>query len=70
MSAQVVANILSSGDKLREYAKGVENNLRKVELDSIQVTTLTCDTLWGLLFTLLSCIRFFPSISLGISESW
>ncbi|KAF2594373.1 hypothetical protein F2Q70_00045257 [Brassica cretica] len=35
-SDEVVANILSSGAKLREYAKGVENNLRKVELDSIE----------------------------------
>nr|GMN68898.1 hypothetical protein TIFTF001_037949 [Ficus carica]GMN68904.1 hypothetical protein TIFTF001_037955 [Ficus carica] len=33
---QVVANILSKGTKLREYTKGVENNIRKVELDSIQ----------------------------------
>ncbi|XVE60744.1 hypothetical protein DITRI_Ditri05aG0152000 [Diplodiscus trichospermus] len=33
----VVANILSKGIKLREYTKGVENNLRQVELDSIQV---------------------------------
>nr|CAN82130.1 hypothetical protein VITISV_014747 [Vitis vinifera] len=32
----VVANILSKGTKLREYTKGVENNLRQVELDSIQ----------------------------------
>ncbi|XP_050245298.1 vacuolar protein sorting-associated protein 52 B-like isoform X3 [Quercus robur] len=32
----VVANILFEGTKLREYTKGVENNLRKVELDSIQ----------------------------------
>ncbi|XP_016504959.1 vacuolar protein sorting-associated protein 52 A [Nicotiana tabacum] len=32
----VVANILSKGTTLREYAKGVENNLRQVELDSIQ----------------------------------
>lgn len=32
----VVANILSKGTKLREHAKGVENNLRQVELDSIQ----------------------------------
>ncbi|VFQ77342.1 unnamed protein product [Cuscuta campestris] len=32
----VVANILSKGMKLREYTKGVENNLRQVELDSIQ----------------------------------
>ncbi|XP_016509227.1 vacuolar protein sorting-associated protein 52 A-like isoform X2 [Nicotiana tabacum] len=32
----VVANILSKGTTLREYAKGVEHNLRQVELDSIQ----------------------------------
>ncbi|KAK7397366.1 hypothetical protein VNO78_18535 [Psophocarpus tetragonolobus] len=32
----VVANILSKGTKLRDYTKGVENDLRKVELDSIQ----------------------------------
>ncbi|CAI0393998.1 unnamed protein product [Linum tenue] len=32
----VVENILSKGTKLREYTKGVENNLRQVELDSIQ----------------------------------
>ncbi|KAJ4706600.1 Vacuolar protein sorting-associated protein 52 A [Melia azedarach] len=32
----VVANILSQGTTLREYTKGVENNLRQVELDSIQ----------------------------------
>lgn len=32
----VVANILAKGTKLREYAKGVENNVRQVELDSIQ----------------------------------
>ncbi|VFR02824.1 unnamed protein product [Cuscuta campestris] len=35
-SDDVVANILSKGMKLREYTKGVENNLRQVELDSIQ----------------------------------
>ncbi|CAI8603256.1 unnamed protein product [Vicia faba] len=33
---EVVANILSKGTKLRDYTKGVENDLRKVELDSIQ----------------------------------
>ncbi|GAB4861175.1 Vacuolar protein sorting-associated protein 52 [Ancistrocladus abbreviatus] len=32
----VVANILSNGTKLRDYTKGVEINLRQVELDSIQ----------------------------------
>ncbi|AAF26029.1 ARE1-like protein; 68800-64545 [Arabidopsis thaliana] len=42
-SDEVVANILSSGDKLREYAKGVENNLRKVELDSVEVAILLPD---------------------------
>ncbi|KAG7651331.1 Vps52 [Arabidopsis thaliana x Arabidopsis arenosa] len=42
-SDEVVANILSSGDKLREYAKGVENNLRKVELDSVEVAILLTD---------------------------
>ncbi|XP_028762874.1 vacuolar protein sorting-associated protein 52 A isoform X1 [Neltuma alba] len=33
---EVVANILSKGTKMRDYTKGVEVNLRKVELDSIQ----------------------------------
>ncbi|KAM7511463.1 hypothetical protein LguiB_010338 [Lonicera macranthoides] len=33
---EVVANILSKGTTLRDYTKGVENNLRQVELDSIQ----------------------------------
>ncbi|KAJ4848201.1 Vacuolar protein sorting-associated protein 52 [Turnera subulata] len=32
----VVANILSKGIQLRDHTKGVENNLRQVELDSIQ----------------------------------
>ncbi|KAM1552496.1 hypothetical protein ACFXTH_044630 [Malus domestica] len=32
----VVANILSKGTKFREHTKGVENNIRHVELDSIQ----------------------------------
>ncbi|KAJ0048862.1 hypothetical protein Pint_14970 [Pistacia integerrima] len=32
----VVENILSKGTTLREYTKGVENDLRQVELDSIQ----------------------------------
>ncbi|TQD96012.1 hypothetical protein C1H46_018354 [Malus baccata] len=32
----VVANILSKGTKFREHTKGVENNIRQVELDSIQ----------------------------------
>jgi hypothetical protein len=37
---QEVANILASGIKLREYTKGVENNIRQIELDSIQVIAL------------------------------
>lgn len=32
----VVTNILSKGIKLRDYTKGVENNLREVEVESIQ----------------------------------
>ncbi|KAL2497555.1 Vacuolar protein sorting-associated protein [Abeliophyllum distichum] len=32
----VVATILSKGTKLRDYTKDVENNLRKIELDSIE----------------------------------
>ncbi|KAJ0025961.1 hypothetical protein Pint_06751 [Pistacia integerrima] len=32
----VVENILSKGTILREYTKGVENDLRQVEMDSIQ----------------------------------
>ncbi|PIA59635.1 hypothetical protein AQUCO_00400494v1 [Aquilegia coerulea] len=35
-SDDVVANILTKGTKLREYTKGVENDVRQVELDSIQ----------------------------------
>lgn len=35
-----VANILANGVKLREYTKGVENNIRQIELDSIQVIVL------------------------------
>ncbi|CAA7405494.1 unnamed protein product [Spirodela intermedia] len=31
-----IANILAKGAKLREYTKGVENNVRQVELESIQ----------------------------------
>lgn len=37
---KVVATILSKGTKLRDYTKDVENNLRKVELDSIEVCEL------------------------------
>lgn len=44
----VVANILSKGTKLREHAKGVENNLRQVELDSIQEYIKESDNLVSL----------------------
>jgi hypothetical protein len=37
---QEVANILANGIKLREYTKGVENNIRQIELDSIQVIVI------------------------------
>ncbi|KAI3686849.1 hypothetical protein L1987_80538 [Smallanthus sonchifolius] len=45
---KVVANILSKGVKLREYTKGVENNLRQVELDSIQEYITESDNLVSL----------------------
>nr|XP_043606974.1 vacuolar protein sorting-associated protein 52 A [Erigeron canadensis]XP_043606975.1 vacuolar protein sorting-associated protein 52 A [Erigeron canadensis] len=45
---EVVANILSKGVKLREYTKGVENNLRQVELDSIQEYITESDNLVSL----------------------
>ncbi|KAI4303712.1 hypothetical protein MLD38_039311 [Melastoma candidum] len=44
----VVANILSNGVKLREHTKGVENNLRQVELDSIQDYIKESDNLLSL----------------------
>ncbi|KAI7983166.1 Vacuolar protein sorting-associated protein 52 A [Camellia lanceoleosa] len=44
----VVANILSKGAKLREYTKGVENNLWQVELESIQDYIKESDNLLSL----------------------
>ncbi|KAI3856879.1 hypothetical protein MKX03_036185 [Papaver bracteatum] len=44
----VVANILSKGTKLREYAKGVENDVRQVELNSIQEYIKESDNLVSL----------------------
>lgn len=35
---QVVANILGQGSELRELARDVEDKLRQVELESIQVS--------------------------------
>lgn len=55
-SMQVVANILSKGTKLREYTKGVENNIRQVELDSIQVWRLRL-LLFSLIVWFLHCIN-------------
>jgi hypothetical protein len=34
---QMIANILGQGSQLREYACDVEEKLRQVELESIQV---------------------------------
>jgi hypothetical protein len=34
---QMIANILGQGSQLREYASDVEEKLRQVELESIQV---------------------------------
>ena len=39
MLVQEVANILANGIKMRDYTKGVENSIRQVELDSIQVNS-------------------------------
>ncbi|KAF5930277.1 hypothetical protein HYC85_031150 [Camellia sinensis] len=47
-SQSVVANILSKGTKLREYTKGVENNLWQVELESIQDYIKESDNLLSL----------------------
>ncbi|GKV00398.1 hypothetical protein SLEP1_g13091 [Rubroshorea leprosula] len=44
----VVVNILSKGTKLREHTKGVESNLRQVELDSIQEYIKESDNLVSL----------------------
>ncbi|XP_050246965.1 vacuolar protein sorting-associated protein 52 A-like isoform X4 [Quercus robur] len=53
----VVANILFEGTKLREYTKGVENNLRKVELDSIQDYIKESDNLVSLHDQIRECDR-------------
>ncbi|XP_042484874.1 vacuolar protein sorting-associated protein 52 A-like isoform X2 [Macadamia integrifolia] len=45
---EVVTDILSKGTKLREYTKGVENNVRKVELNSIQEYIKESDNLVSL----------------------
>ncbi|XP_043725105.1 vacuolar protein sorting-associated protein 52 A-like isoform X1 [Telopea speciosissima] len=45
---EVVTDILSKGTKLREYTKGVENNVRQVELNSIQEYIKESDNLVSL----------------------
>jgi hypothetical protein len=40
---QVVANILGQGSELRELARDVEDKLRQVELESIQVSCTVAD---------------------------
>jgi hypothetical protein len=39
----VVANILGQGSELRELARDVEDKLRQVELESIQVSRTVVD---------------------------
>ncbi|XP_073003621.1 vacuolar protein sorting-associated protein 52 A [Typha latifolia] len=50
-----VANILAEGTKLREYTKGVENNVRQVELDSIQDYIKESENLVSLHDQILDC---------------
>lgn len=70
--SQEIANILAKGAKLREYTKGVENNVRQVELESIQVHVFTSSSdmfqvlgyvllLWiRNYFSCFTCSVFFP----------
>ncbi|KAL0285055.1 UNVERIFIED_CONTAM: Vacuolar protein sorting-associated protein 52 A [Sesamum calycinum] len=43
---EVVAIILSKGTNLRDYTKDVENNLRQLELDSIEFLTVLVNPVW------------------------
>lgn len=54
-----MANILAKGTKLREHAKGVENNIRQVELDSIQVCDVLCDLIFIYITTIGNWQTFF-----------
>ncbi|XP_030934710.1 vacuolar protein sorting-associated protein 52 A isoform X1 [Quercus lobata] len=63
----VVANILSEGTKLREYTKGVENNLRKVELDSIQDYIKESDNLVSLHDQIRECDRILSQMETLLS---
>ncbi|XXG58298.1 hypothetical protein AAC387_Pa04g0641 [Persea americana] len=51
----VVANILARGTKSREYAKGVENNIRQNELDSVQDYIKESDNLVSLHDQIFDC---------------
>ncbi|KAG8384075.1 hypothetical protein BUALT_Bualt04G0080300 [Buddleja alternifolia] len=48
LNDDVVATILSKGTKLRDYTKDVENNLRQIELDSIEDYVKESDNLVSL----------------------
>ncbi|XP_050273954.1 vacuolar protein sorting-associated protein 52 A-like isoform X4 [Quercus robur] len=63
----VVANILFEGTKLREYTKGVENNLRKVELDSIQDYIKESDNLVSLHDQIRECDRILSQMETLLS---
>ncbi|XP_030930523.1 vacuolar protein sorting-associated protein 52 A-like [Quercus lobata] len=63
----VVANILSEGTQLREYTKGVENNLRKVELDSIQDYIKESDNLVSLHDQIRECDRILSQMETLLS---
>ncbi|XP_057973228.1 vacuolar protein sorting-associated protein 52 A isoform X4 [Malania oleifera] len=63
----VVANILSKGIKLREYTKGVENNLRQVELDSIQDYIKESDNLVSLHDQIRDCDRILSQMETLLS---
>ncbi|KAK1276263.1 hypothetical protein QJS04_geneDACA003983 [Acorus gramineus] len=58
---QEVLNILSKGTKLREYTKGVENNVRQDELESIQVNDEYMRTL-GILSKKLKFVEVDPMV--------
>ncbi|XP_030970543.1 vacuolar protein sorting-associated protein 52 A-like [Quercus lobata] len=63
----VVANILFEGTKLRAYTKGVENNLRKVELDSIQDYIKESDNLVSLHDQIRECDRILSQMETLLS---
>ncbi|CAL5428055.1 unnamed protein product [Camellia sinensis] len=64
----VVANILSKGTKLREYTKGVENNLWQVELESIQDYIKESDNLLSLHDQIHDCDSILSQMETLLSE--